>query len=102
MRTQTAQLPQQSQSPERSSGEISPRMFDNRLLEWGSRVHPIVPPLIYVPVISFLLSVAVNARDLNVFGVIGVFVLGVAFWSFFEYTLHRFNFHLRPDNEWGW
>ena len=25
----------------------------------------------------------------------------MAFWTFFEYTLHRFIFHLRPDNEWG-
>ena len=76
-------------------------MFDNPILEWGSRVHPIVPPLIYVPVISFLLSVAVNAKDLSVPAVAGVFVLGIAFWTFFEYTLHRFIFHLRPDNDWG-
>ena len=46
--------------------EISPRMFDNPILEWGSRVHPIVPPLIYIPVISFLLSVAINAENLAV------------------------------------
>ena len=51
-------------------------MFDNPILEWGSRVHPIVPPLIYLPVISFLLSVAINAEDLTVSAVAGVFVLG--------------------------
>ena len=99
MSTQTAKLP--GEGRERSPQEISPRMFDNPVLEWGSRVHPIVPPLIYIPVISFLLSVAVNARDLNGFAILGVFVLGILFWSFFEYTLHRFIFHLRPDNEWG-
>ena len=76
-------------------------MFDNPILEWGSRVHPIVPPLLYLPVISFLLSVAVNAKDLSVAAVLGVFVLGVLFWSLTEYLLHRFVFHLRPDNEWG-
>ena len=76
-------------------------MFDNPILEWGSRVHPIVPPLLYLPVISFLLSVAVNAKELSVPAVIGVFLLGVAFWSLTEYLLHRFIFHLRPDNEWG-
>ena len=40
MSTQTA-------SPAEHPREISPRMFDNPILEWGSRVHPIVPPLIY-------------------------------------------------------
>ena len=59
-------------------------------------MHPIVPPLIYLPVISFLLSVAVNAKDLGVPSVLGVFVLGVAFWSLTEYLLHRFVFHCGP------
>src|SRR5438874_6687845 len=27
--------------------EVSPRMFDNPILEWGSRVHLVVPPLLY-------------------------------------------------------
>ena len=98
--TQTANPPRED-SPAQSPREISPRMFDNPILEWGSRVHPIVPPLLYIPVISFLLSVAVNAKDLAVPAIIGVFLLGMAFWSLFEYTLHRFIFHLRPDNEWG-
>jgi dihydroceramide fatty acyl 2-hydroxylase len=103
--TQTAKLPREQGESQAKAGkapqEISPRMFDNPILEWGSRVHPIVPPLIYIPVISFLLSVAVNAKDLSVPAVAGVFVLGIAFWSLFEYTLHRFIFHLRPDNDWG-
>ena len=37
-------------------------MFDNPILERLSRVHPVVPPLLYLPVIAFLLSVAVDAR----------------------------------------
>ena len=45
---------QAAETPAESPREISPRMFDNPLLEWASRVHPIVPPLLYLPVISFL------------------------------------------------
>jgi sterol desaturase/sphingolipid hydroxylase (fatty acid hydroxylase superfamily) len=76
-------------------------MFENPILEWGSRVHPAVPPLLYLPVIAFLLTRAVAHFDLAVPAVVGVFAAGVATWSLGEYTLHRFIFHLQPDNGWG-
>jgi dihydroceramide fatty acyl 2-hydroxylase len=76
-------------------------MFSNPILEWGSRVHPVVPPLIYLPLIAYLLVRAVGHEDLSVLSVIGVFGLGVAFWSLTEYLLHRFVFHLQPDSTWG-
>jgi hypothetical protein len=74
--------------------EVSPRMFDNPILEWGSRVHPAVPPLIFLPVIAFLVVRAVGHESLSVASVAGVFVLGVLAWSLTEYLLHRFIFHL--------
>jgi len=76
-------------------------MFDNPVLEWGSRVHPAVPPIIYLPVIAYLLARAIGHENLTVGSVIGVFVLGIVFWSLGEYLLHRFVFHLQPDNRWG-
>jgi sterol desaturase/sphingolipid hydroxylase (fatty acid hydroxylase superfamily) len=76
-------------------------MFGNPILEWGSRVHPVVPPLIYVPVIGYLLARAVGHENLSPLSVIGVFVLGIAAWSLTEYLLHRFVFHLQPDSRWG-
>ena len=76
-------------------------MFDNPVLEWGSRVHPIVPPLLYLPVIGLLLVRAGGAHDLALAGVAAVFVLGIFFWSLGEYLLHRFVFHLEPDSRWG-
>jgi sterol desaturase/sphingolipid hydroxylase (fatty acid hydroxylase superfamily) len=97
----TEAVEKQPQTVAESPREISPRMFDNPILEWGSRVHPVVPPLLYIPVISFLLSVAVNAKDLSLLGILVVFGAGVVFWSLTEYLLHRFIFHLRPDSDWG-
>jgi sterol desaturase/sphingolipid hydroxylase (fatty acid hydroxylase superfamily) len=76
-------------------------MFDNPILEWGSRVHPIVPPLVFLPVIGFLLVRAVGHENLSAASVAGVFVLGVLAWSLTEYLLHRFIFHLEPDSRWG-
>jgi sterol desaturase/sphingolipid hydroxylase (fatty acid hydroxylase superfamily) len=76
-------------------------MFDNPILEWGSRVHPVVPPLIYLPVIGYLLVRAVGHENLSVAAVAGVFALGILAWSLSEYLLHRFLFHLEPDSHWG-
>jgi sterol desaturase/sphingolipid hydroxylase (fatty acid hydroxylase superfamily) len=76
-------------------------MFDNPILEWGSRVHPVVPPLLYLPLIGYLLVRGVSHEGLSVAAVAGGFLLGVLFWSLGEYLLHRFVFHLQPDNRWG-
>lgn len=76
-------------------------MFDNPILEWGSRVHPVVPPLIYLPVIGYLLVRAVDHEHLSGAAVAAVFALGIVFWSLVEYLLHRFVFHLEPDSRWG-
>jgi sterol desaturase/sphingolipid hydroxylase (fatty acid hydroxylase superfamily) len=76
-------------------------MFQNPILEWGSRVHPVVPPLLYLPVIGYLLIRAVSHEHLSGAAVAGVFALGVVAWSLTEYLLHRFVFHLEPDSRWG-
>ena len=76
-------------------------MFDNRLLELASRVHPVVPPLLYLPVVVFLLVRAVGHEGLAVGSVVLVFGLGILSWSLAEYLLHRFVFHFEPDTRWG-
>jgi dihydroceramide fatty acyl 2-hydroxylase len=81
--------------------ELSPRMFDNPLLERLSRVHPAVPPLIYLPVVTVLLVLAIGKENLGVAPIAAVFLCGLAFWSLAEYLLHRFVFHFQPDTRWG-
>jgi sterol desaturase/sphingolipid hydroxylase (fatty acid hydroxylase superfamily) len=76
-------------------------MFDNRLLELASRVHPAVPPLLYLPVVTVCLVLAIGRENLGVLEVAGVFVLGLVFWTLAEYLLHRFVFHFEPDTRWG-
>ena len=77
-------------------------MFDNPLLEAASRVHPIVPPLLYLPVIGFCLVARGRPR-----GPRGAepwpecSLLGSLAWSLAEYILHRFVFHFQPDTRWG-
>jgi sterol desaturase/sphingolipid hydroxylase (fatty acid hydroxylase superfamily) len=76
-------------------------MFENPLLELASRVHPVVPPLIYLPVVAVCLTLAIGDKDLDVAAVAGVFALGLLAWSLAEYLLHRFVFHFEPDTRWG-
>jgi sterol desaturase/sphingolipid hydroxylase (fatty acid hydroxylase superfamily) len=77
----------------------SPRMFDNNLLDKLSRVHPSVPPIIFVPVIIGLVveGLVHGAGALSILWVI----CGYAFWTLTEYWLHRIVFHFEPERGFG-
>ncbi len=73
----------------------SPRMFDSDLLDKLSRVHPIVPPLLFGPGIVFLIVYGAlqGAGWLSVAWIVG----GYAFWTLCEYWIHRIIFHFEPE-----
>jgi dihydroceramide fatty acyl 2-hydroxylase len=73
----------------------SPRMFESDLLDKLSRVHPIVPLLLFGPGIVFLFVYGVlqGAGWLSVAWVVG----GYAFWTLCEYWIHRIIFHFEPE-----
>jgi sterol desaturase/sphingolipid hydroxylase (fatty acid hydroxylase superfamily) len=77
-----------SRSPRLSA---SPRIFENPLLDKLSRVHHLVPLLIYGPIITGLLVFAARQFALLplVFAVLG----GYAIWTLSEYLGHRYLFH---------
>ena len=92
--------PMESSSVRR--GEIlsaSPRMFENPVLDSLSRVHPAVPPVIFVPaiVISFVLGV----ERIGVGRTLLAVVLGYIVWTLTEYWLHRLVFHFEPEDGLG-
>jgi dihydroceramide fatty acyl 2-hydroxylase len=68
----------------------SPRMFDSDLLDKLSRVHPSVPPILFVPTIIFLLVEGLVRGAAWVLG-------GYVFWTLTEYWLHRVVFHFEPE-----
>jgi len=87
-----------SQRTERLSA--SPPLFRSRFLDFFSRVHPIVPALIYMPVIAGLVVLA--AGDGVGGGEIALLTLaGLAIWTLAEYWLHRKVFHWEPDHTIG-
>jgi dihydroceramide fatty acyl 2-hydroxylase len=74
----------------------SPPLFESRLLDTFSRVHPLVPVLIFVPAIVGLAAWELSFRGLP--PTLGLMVLGYALWTLFEYWLHRLVFHFEPDH----
>jgi len=71
-------------------------MFENRLLDRFTRVHPVVPVLLFVPVIAVLFIT--GAGRVGALEAIGLAVAGYVFWTLTEYWLHRVVFHFEPDN----
>jgi sterol desaturase/sphingolipid hydroxylase (fatty acid hydroxylase superfamily) len=80
--------------------KASPRMFDNELLDKLSRVHPVVPVLIFVPAIVVLLVLAIESSTAAL-GILGLFVGGYLFWTLSEYWIHRVIFHFEPEQGFG-
>jgi dihydroceramide fatty acyl 2-hydroxylase len=74
----------------------SPPMFESRVLDALSRVHPIVPVLIFVPGIVALL--AWGLTKVSVLISIALLAGGYALWTLFEYWLHRLVFHFEPED----
>jgi len=77
----------------------SPPMFENRLLDRLSRVHPATPLVIYVPIIAVLLAVA--AGRMAAWAMVVAVLAGYFVWTLTEYWLHRVVFHFEPDNAIG-
>jgi sterol desaturase/sphingolipid hydroxylase (fatty acid hydroxylase superfamily) len=72
----------------------SPPMFDSRLLDSLSRVHPAVPVLIFGPAIAALIVWGLGSQSAAV--MLGLIVGGYVLWTLFEYWLHRIVFHFEP------
>ncbi len=77
----------------------SPPMFDSRVLDALSRVHPAVPVLIFTPAIAVM--VAWGLSSVSVPTMAGLAIAGYALWTLFEYWLHRMVFHFEPEDGLG-
>jgi dihydroceramide fatty acyl 2-hydroxylase len=71
-------------------------MFESDLLDRLSRVHPAVPPLIFLPAVVVLFIV--GAPELSTGATLALVVAGWLFWTLMEYWIHRLIFHFEPDS----
>jgi len=73
----------------------SPPMFKWPLLDRFSRVHHLVPVVIFVPVIVVMFVLGVTR--MGWVSILACLAGGYVFWTLFEYWLHRLVFHFEPE-----
>lgn len=74
------------------------RMFKNPILERFSHIHPATPLVFWGPIVSYFLWQSVMAEQIDVPTYICLAVGGLMSWTFVEYVLHRFVFHLEGES----
>ena len=77
------------------------RMFESDFMEFFSRVHPVTPLVLYVPLVCYMLYNSVWQRQLSIVAVTALFLLGILLWTLIEYLIHRYVFHYQPKTRWG-
>ncbi len=89
-----------SRDPENKAGE---RLFENPILEFLTKSTPLTIVLTYLPVIVGMIWYAYHKEFVTTMGMgIGLFVSAFFVWTFFEYFMHRWIFHIiegRPGFE---
>jgi dihydroceramide fatty acyl 2-hydroxylase len=74
----------------------SPPMFDSKILDALSRVHPTIPVIIFLPAIVALGAWGLSSVSVAVAA--ALVLAGYALWTLFEYWLHRIVFHFEPED----
>jgi dihydroceramide fatty acyl 2-hydroxylase len=77
----------------------SPPLLPVPALDRFTRVHPLVPVLLYVPVIAILVVLAVST--LSPANLAVTVVAGYVVWTLAEYWIHRVAFHFEPEGDLG-
>jgi len=74
------------------------QLFKNKYLEMLTKTDPLVIWGVYIPILSFLLYKSHITFSLPINTVIFLFVMGMLYWTLFEYLAHRYIFHWISDN----
>lgn len=77
-----------------SNKDDTVRLFKSDFLESFSRVHPVVPLVLYVPIVGIMLYQSVISQLIAGSGIFVLMVAGIFTWTLAEYLLHRFFFHI--------
>ena len=75
------------------------RLFKSRYMEMLTKTHPLVIWGLYLPAIIGLPYYAMNKLGFGGLSVTLIFLGGMFFWTFFEYIMHRWVFHMVAESE---
>ena len=75
------------------------KLFQNPILESLSRTHISVPLVIFFLYSSGLLYWSITHTALSAVTTIGMFFLGMLAFTWVEYNVHRYLFHMSPSTE---
>lgn len=78
----------------------SPRFFASDFCESFTRTVWWVIPIVWLPVVLWTQYLSLQ-RGLPLGNVLSTLCTGMLLWSFLEYTLHRFLFHVKTTTYWG-
>ena len=77
------------------------RLFENDFLESLSHVHPIMPLVVWTPIILFLFYRAATVDMLTAVNFVALFFIGILVWTLTEYLLHKYVFHFNAKSKIG-
>lgn len=75
------------------------QLFQNHYLEMLTKTHPLVIWGLYLPVIIGFPLYSHSKLAISIGVIATLFFAGMLFWTFFEYLMHRFVFHLVAESE---
>lgn len=70
------------------------QLFENPILEKLSRTHIAVPLIIFFSYAAGLLYWSITHTSLNALTTVGLFIIGAVFFTWVEYNIHRYVFHM--------
>jgi sterol desaturase/sphingolipid hydroxylase (fatty acid hydroxylase superfamily) len=77
------------------------QIFKNQHIEFLTKTHPLVIWSLCLPVLFYFPYFSIHDLYFSVPKSVSFFLLGVFFWTFTEYILHRFVFHYQPISKIG-
>jgi sterol desaturase/sphingolipid hydroxylase (fatty acid hydroxylase superfamily) len=74
------------------------RLFKSDWLEVFTHIHPAIVLIVWLPVVAYFVSRPIVDQTLDLASILLAIVIGAISWSFTEYVIHRFLFHIEPRN----
>jgi sterol desaturase/sphingolipid hydroxylase (fatty acid hydroxylase superfamily) len=94
MESQTAKIPEHLRPKNSGTDEL----FKNKLLEKITRTHISVPVTMHLLISAWVSYIGLQRLDLVLFLIL--FVSGWITWTFTEYWVHRYVYHVKTEKKW--